>query len=123
MSIVSITNVKVDGSNATKGIENVVNDDYTRTMIHALLAQTVDPWVPYDTGYLSKGSVEIDETGVIYTADYAWRQYYGENFNHKREVHPLATAFWDKVAMETQFDAFAEGVKEIIIRRYNSGQE
>ena len=66
-------------------------------------------------------SVEIQPDGVVYTADYAWKQYYGTEFRHKTDVHPLATAFWDKVAMETQYDNFAEGIKEIIIRRYNNG--
>ena len=119
--MISVTDVKVDVSGVAEKLNNVVNDDYTRTLIHALLAKTVEPYVPYDTGYLSGESVEIDETGVTYTADYAWRQYYGVDFNHKKEVHPLATALWDKVAMETQFDAFAEGVKDVIIRRYNDG--
>lgn len=121
MSVVSVTNVTVDVSGIVSEINNVVNDDYTKTLIHARLAQIVDPYVPYDTGYLSQDSVEIDETGVIYTADYAWRQYYGTEFRHKTEVHPLATAFWDKVAMETHYDEFAEDVKEIIIRRMNNG--
>lgn len=121
MSIVSVTNVKVDVSGVVNEINNVINDEYTMTLIHARLAQIVNPYVPYDTGYLSGESVEIEPDGVVYTADYAWRQYYGTEFHHKTEVHPLATAFWDKVAMETHYDEFAQDIKDIITERYNNG--
>lgn len=117
------TNVEIDLQGIVNDLENVVNDEETMLLVHAVLAQIVDPYVPYDTGYLSQESVEIEPDGVVYTAEYAWRQYYGVDFNHKKEVHPLATALWDKVAMETQFDVFAERVKEIIIRRFNDGQK
>ena len=121
MSVVSVTNVKVDVSGVVNDINNVINDDTTRTLIQARLAQVVFPYVPYDTGYLSEDSVEIEADGVVYTADYAWRQYYGTEFNHKRDVHPLATAFWDKVAMQDHYDEFAQDVKDIIVERYNNG--
>jgi hypothetical protein len=121
MSVVSVTNVTVDVSGVVRDINNVINDEYTRTLIHAHLAQIVYPYVPYDTGYLSEDSVEIEPDGVVYTADYAWRQYYGTEFNHKRDVHPLATAFWDKVAMETHYDEFAQDIVNIIAERYNNG--
>lgn len=121
MSIVSVTKVDVDLSDVTAKIEDVIHDEDTMLLVHARFAQIIDPYVPYDTGYLSQGSVEINADGVTYTADYAWKQYYGEDFKHKTEVHPLATAFWDKVAMETHFEEFADEVKEIIIRRLNNG--
>ena len=123
MSSISVTNVKIEVNSVLKDIQNVVNDDWTRTLIHAQLAQTVYPYVPYDTGYLSEGSVEVEADGVYYTAFYAWRQYYGEDFKHNTEVHPLATAQWDKVAMQAHYDEFAEEVADIIARRYNNGQE
>lgn len=117
------TTVQVDLQGLVDDIKSIPQDEQTMLLIHALFAQTVDPYVPYDTGYLSQGSVEIAPDGVIYTAEYAWKQYYGDEFRHNTEIHPLATAFWDKVAMETQLDSFAEGVKEIILRRFGNGQE
>lgn len=119
--MLSVTNVNVDLTNITQELQRVIDNPDTMLLVHARYAQILDPYVPYDTGYLSQDSVEIEPFGVVYTADYAWRQYYGEEFNHKRDVHPLATAFWDKVAMETHIDEFAEDVKEIILRRYNNG--
>ena len=121
MSIVGVTKVDVDLSNVMTTVENVIHDEDTMLLVHARFSQIIDPYVPYDTGYLSRDSVEISAEGVTYTADYAWKQYYGEDFKHKTEVHPLATAFWDKVAMETHFEEFAEDVKNIIIRRLNNG--
>lgn len=121
MIAVSVTDVTVDVSGVVNDIQNVINDDWTRTMIHAQLAQTVFPYVPYDTGYLSEDSVEIEPDGVYYTAPYAWRQYYGEDFHHNTEIHPLATAYWDKVAMQTHYDEFAQEVANIIAERYNNG--
>jgi hypothetical protein len=118
---VSIKITEADLQGITDNLREVVNDDQTMLLIHALFAQTIDPYVPYDTGYLSKGSVEIESDGVVYTAEYAQKQYYGDEFRHKTEVHPLATAFWDRVAMQTELDSFAEGVKEIILRRLGNG--
>ena len=121
MSAISVTKVTVDLSGVTQNLDNIVNDPDTMLLVHARYAQILDPYVPYDTGYLSQDSVEIESYGVVYTADYAWKQYYGTEFRHKIDVHPLATALWDKVAMETHYDEFAEEVKEIILRRLNNG--
>ena len=120
---VRVTNVHVDLGNVLDNIENVANDEEVMLLVHAHLAKIIEPYVPYDTGYLSGESVEITPTGVIYTADYAWKQYFGDEFNHNREHHPLATSRWDEVAMQNHYDEFAEEVKEILIRRLNSGQE
>lgn len=120
MSIIK-TDVSVDMSGIEQKLEDIVQDTDFMTLVHAYYAKILNPYVPYDTGYLSGESVEISADGVTYTADYAWKQYYGTEFNHKRDVHPLATALWDKVAMQTEQDLFAEQVKEILIRRYNNG--
>lgn len=122
MSSVNVT-VTVDASYVISKLQNVIDDDWTMTMVNAQLAQILDPYVPYDTGFLSQESVEIEADGIYYTAYYAWRQYYGDDFSHNTEVHPLATSRWDEVAMQTHYNEFTEDVKEIIIRRYNNGQE
>jgi len=122
MSNISVK-VDVDMDGITKRIEDVIHDEAVMTEVHEAYADVLNPYVPYDTGYLSQDSVEVSAEGVTYTADYAWKQYYGTEYNHKKEVHPLATAMWDKVAMQTEKEAFAETVREIIVRRLNSGQE
>lgn len=92
------------------------NDETTMTAIHNLLARTVDPWVPYLEGMLSQ-TLEITPMYVRYLMPYAHYQYYGVGFNHTIEHHPLASAQWDKVAMQSQKDIFMEQVKGILVRR------
>lgn len=88
------------------------------------LIDTVDPYVPYDTGKLS-GEVDFAQTtsgpAIIYTAPYARKQYYGEEFHHNTEHHPLATAHWDKVAMQTKRDEFNKEVERIVKEHYRNG--
>ena len=91
-------------------------------------AKIVDPWVPYDTGKLSKditiGTSAISGgIDVVYTADYASKQYYGDEFHHKTEVHPLASAHWADVAMQTEREHFVKEVEDLIRERYRHGQE
>ena len=45
----------------------------------------------------------------------------GRRMEYTHEYHPLATAHWDKVAMETQLDPFTQEIKEYLIRRIHNG--
>ena len=122
MSDIIKTEVSIDMTSITNKIEELLNDDAVMTEVHTEFANIIDPWVPYDTGNLSK-DITIDASGVVYNADYAAKQYYGTEFNHKTEVHPLATAHWDQVAMQTEKEVLAAKVREILIRRINSGND
>ena len=109
-------NVKVDMSNYKPlELKNLL-DDAVMTEIHQVFAETIDPWTPFLTGKLSS-DITVDSTGVTYNVPYAKEKYYGEVFH--KEVHPLATSHWDEVAMQTEFDGFANKVKEILIRKAN----
>ena len=119
MNIVT-TSVTVDVNAISNRIEAAIKDESVLTQVHQDLANTVDPWVPYDTGALSQ-NITVDANGVTYNEEYASKQYYGEEFHHTTEHHPLASAYWDKVAMQTEREAFAERVKEIIVRRLGNG--
>lgn len=119
MSIIT-TEVTVDVDAISSRIEQAINDAGVKTEVHQALAEIVDPYVPYDTGALSK-NIEVSAEGVRYTEEYASKQYYGEEFNHKTEHHPLATAYWDKVAMQTEKEVLAQRVHDIIVRRLNNG--
>ena len=96
--------------------ESLLNDERTMYEIHALFARMIDPWVPYLHGPLSK-TVEIEPGCVRYVQPYARRQYFGLDFNHTKDVHPLASAMWDKAAMQTQREAFVKQVQDILVRR------
>lgn len=107
--------------NLDEKVENLIQsliDDSTMIQIHNLLAKTVDPWVPFLEGPLSQ-TVEVTPDYVRYIQPYAHYQYMGVDFNHTIEYHPLASAQWDKVAMQTELDSFTEQVKEILVRRAN----
>ena len=49
-------------------------------------------------------NVEITPEHLRYAAPYAARMYYGVGYRFKKDRHPLATAMWDKAAMQTQRD-------------------
>lgn len=102
--------------NIQQKMEEIFNDNATMYEIHMAFARKIDPWVPYLTGDLSK-LIQIEPHCVRYTQPYARYQYYGVGFNHTTDTHPLASAMWDKVAMETQLESFKAEVLDIIRRR------
>lgn len=120
MSDIIRTEVKVDVAGITNKVESVIHRDDTMLEVHQVFAKVIDPWVPYDTGALSQ-HLDITPTGVTYTEPYAAKQYYGDEFKHTTEHHPLASAHWDEVAMQTERANLAMQVKEILVRRLNNG--
>ena len=107
--------VHVDDKALRKQMENLL-DDKVMLEIQTLFAKTIDPWVPFLEGPLSQ-TLEITPEYVKYLVPYAHYQYTGDNFNHTKDYHPLATARWDKVAMQTELDSFMANVKKILERR------
>jgi len=94
-----------------------------------LFVKTIDPWVPYDTGALSDPnnvSIVVSAANgceVVYEKEYAAKQYYGTEFHHTIDHHPLATAYWDKVAMQTERESFAKGAEQIVKEHFKNGQK
>lgn len=99
-------------------LTNICHDDKTMLEIHNLFAKMCDPYVPYLNGPLSlSGMANVTSDGVRYTTPYAHYQYTGIYFNHTIEVHPLASALWDKAMMRDKGDLFVETVRRILVRR------
>lgn len=121
MSDIIRTDVKVNLDGITQRVESVIHSDETMTEVHREFANIINPWIPYDTGRLADKDVRINAEGVTYYAPYASKNYYGDDIHHKTDKHPLATAYWDKVAMQTEQELLAERVKEILVRRINNG--
>ena len=107
--------VDIDDKELEKMVTGLI-DDTTMIAIHNEFAKTIDPWVPFLEGNLSQ-QLDITAQGVEYTVPYSRRQYFGEWFNHTTDFHPLATAKWDEVAMQTQLEVFREKIKQILERR------
>ena len=60
---------------------------------------------------------EITPDYVRYIVPYAARMYYGVGFHFSTEKHALATAMWDKAAMETQRDKLTRAVAAYMRRQ------
>lgn len=91
-------------------------DDNTKIAVNNLLAKTIDPWVPFLEGPLSQ-TLKITPEYIRYEVPYAHYQYYGDDFNHTTDYHPLATERWLDVAMQTQYEPFIRQARKIIERR------
>lgn len=145
MGDVKVTNVLLDDTAITGKIRALLTDD-AMLEIHNLFAKTINPWVPMDEGVLAQ-SAEITPEHVRYPGPYAHYIYTGEIYGpnipirqdgqivgwwsppgrpkmptgrpitYSTERHPLASKEWDKAAMQSEMASFAEGVKEILIRR------
>lgn len=111
-----MVDVKVElNPNAIKNKVNNLLDDTTMLKLQEAFADTIDPWTPFLTGQLS-GDIVIDSSGVTYNVPYAKNKYYGYAFH--KEVHPLATSHWDKVAMQQgALEPLEQRVKEILVAR------
>ena len=81
--------------------EKVKNNASFWTFAAAEWHRLYAPYVPYKTGML-EGTVSITPGMIEHTVPYARYQYYGETHNFSREMHPLASAKWDKAAEPLQ---------------------
>lgn len=107
--------VKSQLSQAVQAKLEQLNNPTTMLAIHNTLAKRCDPYVPMLTGKLAEsGMAHVTAEGVTYTTPYARRQYYGDNFNHTTEFHPLASARWDEAMMRDHGDEFLKEVQDIL---------
>lgn len=95
-----------------------INSPTTMMAIHNSLAKHCDPYVPFLNGFLSQTHV-IGPEGVCYIVPYARYQYFGENFHHTTEFHPLASAKWDEAMMRDHGEEFEQEVRDILDWRLN----
>lgn len=109
-------NVKFNDRKLNSMLNSLI-DSKTMLEAHNLLAKRCDKYVPFLTGALSQTNI-VTPHYVRYTQPYAVYQYYGTEFNHTLDFHPLASAMWDKKMMQLEGDAFKEELKRILIRRY-----
>ncbi len=105
--------INVQLSDAIKQRLQEINNPTTMLAIHNTLAKRCDPYVPFLNGPLSQTNVVTPEY-VRYIQPYARYQYYGDNFNHTTDYHPLASARWDEAMMRDHGEEFNAEVKEIL---------
>jgi len=92
--------------------------------VHRFFTQTcaihMDKYVPYDEGTLSMYDLEVDK--IIYNPIYADYVYYGisksgKPLNYQKDMHPLATSYWDKHMWNAESNDVVNEVQEYIRRR------
>ena len=110
------TEVSVDEIGIENKISALFADPVVMLQIHNEFARLCNPYVPFLEGPLSQ-TVEIMPDYVRYIQPYARYQYYGVNFNHTLDYHPLASAMWDKAMLRDHRDEFLEAVRLVLIRR------
>ena len=133
---------KVKDEDLSNSLDNIFNRK-TKMMICDDFARLIDPWVPFREGVLSQG-IAIGEDFIHYNSPYAhymhegivygpnipikqkdgtieWRSPKGKKkhptgkpISYRTDGHPLATAHWERVAMQTQADKFKRDITNII---------
>lgn len=76
-------------------------------------ARHMNKFIPMDTGMLSQNFI-TQPFKVIYTSPYAHRVFYGEHFKFNKELHPLATAHWDKATSSASGRQIAKEIETFI---------
>lgn len=138
--------VDIDEKSVQQKVDNLITDE-VMVHIHTAFARLIDPYVPMEFGNLSQTTEitkdyvryreiyahymymgikygpnipQFDEFGHItgFVSPKGKKKHStGEPLIYSKEKHPLATAEWDKVAMQTQLAAFEQTVKNILVRR------
>lgn len=115
MSFVNI-DIEINDDKLVDCLAGLKKDRKTMLEVHNLLAKMCDPYVPFLEGPLSQ-TIEVSPESVKYIQPYARYQYYGTDFNHTLDYHPLASAKWDEAMMRDHGEEFVSQVKEILTRR------
>lgn len=107
---------------------DLLTDTQTSLAIYDVLKKECNPYVPRLYGPLSENAQTTPE-GVVYGSGgeqpYARYQYYGVNFKHTLDYHPLASAKWNQAMMRDKKDEFTKQIKDIIewrIKQSNAGR-
>ena len=139
---IKVTYKVKENSDLANSIDTIFNSQ-TKTMICNDFARLIDPWVPFREGVLSQ-TIEVGEDYIHYKTPYAhymhegmvygpnipyvqkdgsieWRSPKGKKkhptgrpITYRTDAHPLATAHWESVAMQTQADKFKRDITNII---------
>lgn len=107
--------IKVDVDLPAAGEKRL--NDKVRLFAANTAFKLMDPYVPMDTGLLSK-TVDIKPGEVHYKQTYAKDQHDNMSYKHKLDKHPLATAKWDEHMMMARKDELIKAINAYIKRVY-----
>lgn len=83
------------------------------TIAHLEWWRLITPYTPFQTGNLAE-DVTITAEAIKYNSPYANRMYKGDNFNFRKDKHPLASARWDRAAKPSQLPCLARTLNNYI---------
>ena len=115
MGDIKLSIKKANFSKLDKHLDGLGSDEILRTRINQAVADVCDPYVPYQTGALAH-NVTVDSEGITYNQPYA-REQYESGFEHGKEFHPLASSYWDKVALQNHRDELNAQIRDIVNER------
>lgn len=91
-----------------------------RTGTLASLQEFEGNYSPAEAMAIGMQQIESDKLFIRFTAKYAQRMYYGEDFNFSKDQHPLAQALWGDVAFELHGEQIINAIKKYIIMKGQS---
>ena len=112
-----IVNAEMNQGAVFDKINAVTHNVGTMIDISRKVVEVIDPYVPYDTGNLSNSATfvhTLEGTSIVYEAPYASKVYHGVDIAFHKDKHPLATAYWDKVAMQNERTRLAREAEAIL---------
>lgn len=99
--------------------DQIMNDNGLWTFAAVTWHRLYLPYVPMETGMLSKDQVHIGKGEIEHYAPYAHRHYEGHfNYAYPGNQHPKASRQWDKAAEPTQGPELVKAIQGYI----NSGK-
>lgn len=116
-------NIKVN-INVDRAVNRIINDD-VKLFANTTWWRLYQEFVPMRNGDLygdaaitgKSDDVEITPEYIHHKVPYARRMYYGEDFNFSKDKHSKATAYWDKVAFNSQGDKLIKDIENYIKRK------
>lgn len=89
-----------------------INDDFM-LFAHSELKRFMDPYLPFLTGMLANGRVEIRRDCIHFTVPYAAGFYSGKR-TPKTFYHPKATSQWDRKVIKNDGNRYFASLQSYI---------
>lgn len=110
-------NIKIDVAEVhidTRGMHDKVMNDPAFWLYAAIeWRKLYDAYVPMRTGML-KDTIRIRSKEIDHYAPYAHRIYEGTGMRFRKDMHPHASAQWDKKAAPTQLPKLATALQAYV---------
>ena len=107
--------IKLELKNVDATAKRIISDD-VRLFANETWGKLYEPFIPWQEGNLYDDK-EITKDYIHHKVPYASRMYHGEGFEFDTGRNALATAYWDKVAWNSQGQKLINSVENYIKRK------